>query len=242
MQELMFKLNKADLNSLGTVRCISGLQVAEEENSIWLRGINETLNNDTRLKQLPIKNTFIVDENNMLFIPGRLTPIDQLKEMEWHSISSFIKVELPVSVLPGKPGEQITIKIISSDSVKEGAALLTSLSDWKNFSETASASRLNRLRFAVSDKEEVMIMGNPLPPLPGMEYWITNDILLPAGFDFEIPLTATFIRERLNKKGDAILVFDVEGGMERIEKTYFVPAKRSAVRLTKTTNWKDGND
>jgi len=242
MQELVFKINKADLNSLGTVRCISGLLVAEEDNTIWLRGINETINTDTRLKQLPVKNTFIVDENNMLFVPGGLTPIDQLKEMQWQALSSFIKVELPVSVLPGKPGKQITIKVIPSDSAKEGAALLTNLSDWKKYSETASAVRLNRLRFAVSDKEKVMIMGNPLPPLPGMEYWISNDILLPAGFDFEIPLTALFIRERLNKNRDAILVFDMEGGLERIEKTYFVPAKRSAVRLTKTTNWKDTND
>jgi len=242
MQELIFKINKSDLNSLATVRCIGGLQVAEEENAIWLRGIHETVNIDSRLRQLPVKNTFIVDENDMLFVPGGLTPIDQLKELQWQALSSFIKVELPVSVMPGKPNKQITIKIIPSGSVKEGAALLTSLSDWKKYSETASTARLSRLRFAVSDKEKVMIMGNPLPPLPGMEYWISNDILLPAGFDFEIPLTALFIRERFNKNGDAILVLDVEGRIERIEKTYFVPAKRSAVRLTKTTNWKDAND
>ena len=129
--------------------------------------------------------------------------------------------------------ELIKIKLVRSGNQRQGEALLTSLQHWKAYAESASAIRLQVLQFAVSDHDEVLITGSPLPSLPGKEFWIENDILLPCGFEFEIASVAGFIREKINTGGDNYIVFDQGGQWQKISKTFFVPAKRSAIRLTK---------
>src|SRR5438477_10310391 len=93
MQHFILKLEEKDKDSLGSVRCMDGLMAAEESPYIWLKGDNALLNTDINLKQLPVKTTFLTDDYNNLFIPGKLTPVDKLKELDWVPIANFIAVE-----------------------------------------------------------------------------------------------------------------------------------------------------
>lgn len=233
MPELIFKINNEDCAALGSIRCLPGLSIAVDSNSIWLKGVYDLSTMDNRLKQLPVKNIYIVDEQNNLFLPGSLTPVEILQQMHWQPLPAFIKVTLPSSALPGKTNELLKIKLIRSAKMNEGSALLTNLSVWKTYAETAPAVRLSSLKFALSENNEVLIMGQPLPSLPGREYWMTNNLLLPCGYDFEIPLVAEFMNKKGNAANDKIIIFNEDGTWHKIEKTFFVEAKRSAVRLTK---------
>ncbi|MET0393040.1 MAG: hypothetical protein ABW019_07850 [Chitinophagaceae bacterium] len=242
MGEMILRLDKKDSGALGAVRCITGLRAAEDEESVWLRGITGTTGTGKEIKQLPVKSTFVLDEQHRLFIPGTLTPIGLLKEMEWQPLSSFIPVNLPVSAMPGKTNEQVPVRLVPSDTTKSGDVLLTRLAGWKTYAETAAAARLSRLRFAVSAANEVLVWGHPLPPLPGREYWLQDDILLPAGYRFEISLAAGFASHAYNKTGDSLLLFHPDGNWQKIAKSCFVTAKRSAVRLTKQNSTGHTND
>jgi len=232
MQGLILKLDRKDLEALAMVRCIEGLQAVIDDQCIWLRGITSLDSMDKRLKQLPIKNTYVVDEQDHLFFPGGLTPVDTLKPLQWLPLNELIKVDSPVAALPGKTSERVAIKLIVSDQEKKGEALITTLDIWKAYAETAPAVRLQAIQFAVSENGEVLIIGNPLPPLPGKEYWIDQGVLLPCGFEFEIPLAATFVNSRMNENNYAVIVFDTAGNWQQIDKAFFVQGKRSAVRLT----------
>lgn len=225
MAEFVFKINKADADTLSAVRCVEGLQAAGDDAFIWMKGIAGLPEQNNKLKQLPVQHTFFVDEKNNLFKKDTLTPVDTLHPMSWQPLTSFIKIELPASAMPGKAGERIKIKIAPSAVAKEGNALLVPLSAWKNYADAAPAARLHLLQFAVSAKNEALITGHPLPALPGKEYWITNDILLPCGYDFEIPLMPVFISEHLNKDKNAFILFDAEGNWQRIEKVFLSPPK-----------------
>jgi hypothetical protein len=110
---------------------------------------------------------------------------------------------------------------------------MTTLGLWKKYAETAPASRLDHLQFAVSEHNNVLIIGNPLPAIPGKQYWIKDEILLPAGYDFEIKFVSAFIRDRNNGEGETYTLFDPDGNWKQISRSLLVPAKRSAVRLTK---------
>jgi hypothetical protein len=236
MSEVIFKLEGKDKESLGTVRCIDGLRAAEDGDHIWLRGISSLDGMDTRLKQLPVKNTFLTNEKKHLFLPGALTPVDVLKELQWLPLVEFIKVEPPVAAFPGKTGEKVSVRLVQSGKERKGNALLTSLKAWKQYAETAAESRLQSVTFAVSGKDEVMVRGCPLPPLPGKEYWEAEDLLIPAGYDFELSMMSAFISKKLNENRNLLIVFDTEGGWQKIEKEYFVAGKRSAIRSTKLNN------
>jgi MoxR-vWA-beta-propeller ternary system domain bpX2 len=232
MHELIFTLNIHDKDSLGNVRCIEGLEAAINENCIWLRGLYDTAGIDKHIKQLPTQHSYYIGENNLLFSPGSLTPVAVLPALEWLPVAEFITIEIPVAALPGQLHQPAMISIIPSTISKKGDALLTTLQQWKAYATSAPAIRLAQLQFAVSQKNEVLILGDPLPSIPGKEYWMTDNILLPNGYDFEIPMAASFISKKLNAQKDAVLLFDVTGAYEKIGLDFFVPAKRSAVRLT----------
>ncbi|MBO9660321.1 MAG: hypothetical protein J7527_15985, partial [Chitinophagaceae bacterium] len=97
----------------------------------------------------------------------------------------------------------------------------------------ASIIRLNALKFAVSESNEVMIVGDLLPSIPGREYWNCNGMLLPAGFEFEAPVVASFLPGKLNRERDLLIVFNTTGKWYKIDLNFFIPATRSAIRMTK---------
>jgi len=237
MKEWVFQLSKDDYESLGPVRCMPGLQAAMEENKIWLRGITADVVPDVSLLKLPLKKTFLLDEQDNLFLTVAVTPVEKLPTLNWQPVASFINIEAPVSALPGKTNNKIRIQLKNSNEERAGIALLTSLSAWKSYAETAPDIRLKALRHAVSENEEVLITGTPLPPLPGQEYWSYKNILLPSGYDFDIPVMASLISQQWQNNDD-IIVVDASAGWQRIPTSYFVQATRSSIRLTqvKPTN------
>lgn len=232
MQELIFTLNKKDKSSLGTIRCLPELKVAEDDNALWVRGVYDDVATDKNIRQLPLQHSYYLDEDNLLFVPGGLTPVAILPELHWLPIADFIPIKMLVAALPGQLQQPAVTRVVPSVDHKTGTALLTSLLQWKAYAETAPGIRLAQLQFAVSQNNEVLIMGTPLPPIPGKEYWTRNNILLPCGYDLEIPMAASFISEKLDPEQDGFLIFDTDGNCEKIDLAFLVDAKRSAVRLT----------
>jgi hypothetical protein len=232
MKELILVLSNKDLDSLGAVRNIPYLQAAYVEDNIWVKGIREPNQYDTKLRKLPSIVTYTLDMDGNLFPLDKITPNGKIDNLNWIPISEFIKVDAPTSALPGKAQDTYKIKLVKATEIKEGAALLTTLSLWKNFADNASEVRLNQLRFAVSKNKEVLIMGSPLPNIPGKEYWVRDHILLPSGYDFEIPLISSLLLLKYNSKKDSVLFFDEKGEYQKIGYDCFMQSTRSAVRLT----------
>ena len=232
MKELIIVLSQADKAALGSVRCLPGLQAAKDESFIWVRGINALDNIDLRIRQLPGLHTYTLDADNNLFPPGGLTPVAKLKPLKWVPVAEYITVTLPVSALPGKVSLQHEIKLIPSGRSQEGNVLLTSLATWKTYAETAPLVRLQQTRFAVSENNKVLIMGTPLPALPGREYVLQDTLLLPCGFEFDPPAISELVIARLDPSKGSLLLFDTDGTWEKVPKNAFMPSTRSAIRLT----------
>jgi MoxR-vWA-beta-propeller ternary system domain bpX2 len=229
---LIYQLHIKDKDALGTVRCVAGLLVATDQDDIWLRYDDVHGAIPAALRKLPVLATFETDEEGHLFHLGCQTPVMKLKTLEWMALTDFLPLKMPVAALPGLLGQPQPIPFVISQRPRKGKALLTSLDVWKKYAAEAPAIRLEMLRFAVSAKGEVLVIGDILPPLPGKEYWEVQDIYIPAGFDFENEMFPVFLHQQLNPLRRQVLVFDQEGNWQAIDKNYFVTAKRSAVRLT----------
>jgi hypothetical protein len=232
MQELVIVLAKKDKEALGTVRCLPGLQVAEIEGTLWVRGIEAAEKPDLSIRQLPAVHTYRSDEGNYIFPTGGLTPVGKMPNVTWIPIAEFIRPELPTSALPGKVVGGYTVKLVPSDRAEAGSALLTDLAVWKEYAGTAPEVRLAQLRFAVSERNQALVLGTPLPPVPGREYWGQGNLLLPAGFDFELPLVAGLLAAKLNPRNDSFVLFNADGSWERIALSNLATSTRSAVRLS----------
>lgn len=231
MKEVLIQLNKKDVEALGSIRTLSKLQVAQEDEILWVRGIAAD-NIPLKVRQLPATATYHLDEELRLFPLGKITPVGKLSDLDWMPISDFVEVEFPKAALAGKTNLTQTVKIIPSENTQNGSALLTNLSVWKKFADGTASVRLEKIKYAVSDTREVLILGTPLIPIPGKEFWKRNSIFLPNGFDFEFPILAEVIEQQLNPKKDGILLFHKNGEWEKIMNKDFVKGSRSAVRNT----------
>ncbi|NML20090.1 hypothetical protein HHL16_04350 [Pseudoflavitalea sp. G-6-1-2] len=235
MKEIILQIAGKDKTVLALVRCIDKLMAAEDDHSIWIRGITDSDYQDTALQQLPVLHSFYADAQGYLFRKGQITPIGKVPELNWIRLNKFLAVELPVSLLPGTLDTVTTIKLIPSPRIRESVALLTSLEVWKQYGETASQIRLNNLVFAVSDQQQVLIMGSPLPSLPGKEFWAIDSLLIPNGYEPEIMMAVGFLTAMHNSSNNSYLLADENQRWQSISKSSFVPARRSAIRLSSIT-------
>lgn len=233
MKELIVVLSQTDKAALGSVRCLPGLLAAEKEGFIWVRGISVNNEIDLRIRQLPGLHTYTLDADDYLFPPRGLTPIGKLQPMTWVPLSTYITVTLPVSALPGKINQRSVVRLVPSQQSKPGNALLTDLFAWKAYAQTAPLVRLQQTRFAVSEENKVLIIGEPIPALPGKEYVLEDTLLIPLGFEFDPPVISSLIGSQFNPDNDSLLLFDTDSTWEEIPKDAFVPSTRSAIRLTK---------
>ena len=229
MKEILIQIHQKDFEALGSVRTLGTLQVTKEDDHFWVRGISAD-NIPLKVRQLPAMATYQLDKDLRLFPLGKITPVGKLSDLDWTPISDFVEVEFPKAALAGKNNLTQAIKIIPSENTQNGSALLTNLSVWKNFADGTASVRLEKIKYAVSDTREVLILGTPLIPIPGKEFWKRNNILLPSGFDFEFSILAEVIEQQLNPKRDGILVFYENGNWEKIMNKDFVKGTRSAVR------------
>ncbi|MCI1187852.1 hypothetical protein MON38_10510 [Hymenobacter sp. DH14] len=233
MTERILVLAAADREALGRVRHLPGLQVAEAAGQLWLRGLPATAELPLPVRGLPAVAAYAVDSEVRLFAGGQRTPTARLPAgLSWQPIRAFVPLELPTAALPAQGAPAYRVRLGASARAEAGAGLLTDLATWHAYAETAPEIRLRALRFAVAADGRVLLLGVPLPPLPGQELWWRAGLLLPAGFDFEAPLLAPLLRQKLQTAADDVLLFAADGRWERIPAAAVLPVTRSAVRFT----------
>jgi len=232
MQEYILNIPVESKESLALLRLMPGLRVALDGTRLRVRGIPYSEQPAKEIWQLPVISILILNDENYLFPVAGKVPVAKLPELKWIPLQQYIQVEPPVSALKGETEKKVSVKLIPSDRVQEGEALLTSLGSWKTYADTAPATRLKRISFAVSENGTALLLGTPLPSLPGREYWKTANMLIPCGYDFEITLMADILPAKLNPQNDSLILFETDGSWQKIELNNFVNAKRSAVRAT----------
>lgn len=230
--ERILVLAAAQRAALGTVRDQPGLRAAADDaGRLWLRGLPTTGPLPLALGQLPALASYAADAEGRLFPSGKPTPTGRLPQLAWQPLAAFIPLAMPTAALPGQPPAPVAVRLVPSARPQPGTALLTTLATLASYAETAPAVRLAGLRFAVSARGQALLLGTPLPPLPGQEYWASAELLLPAGFDFEVPLVADLLAGQRAATHD-VLLFSPDGQYEVIAAVHLHPVTRSAVRLT----------
>ncbi len=230
-KEIVITLALKDRDLLGNIRTQTGLSAKEVDDFIYVRGIPE--NPNIAIKKLPALNTYTLSKSGELFPIGKSTPVAVLDGSGWISIQEYIEVEPPLSALPGVIDKRYTMSLLPSEMGRTGSAILTSFETWINYAESAPGIRLEKLVFAVSEHKEVLIMGNPLPAIPGQEFWASERFLIPCGYDFEYPVLTQLFQEKISQNQHSYIMLSADGNMEIIPEQCFVKATRSAIRLSK---------
>jgi hypothetical protein len=236
MSERLLVLPPTGAAALATVRDVPGLRAAHAADGLtWLRGLPAAGELPLKIKQLPATAYYWLDAENRLFPVGKATPTGRLPTLAWQPLAEFLPLEIPTAALPGELPAPYRLQLVPTARPQPGAALRTAWAAWQAYAEGAAEVRLAGLRFAASGRGEALLMGTPLPPLPGHEYWQHGPLLLPAGFELESPLLAElFLLKNPPLPGSLVLLHEA-GDWEAINPEHLVSATRSAVRCTAQT-------
>lgn len=230
MREKVLVLAAKFEDQIGNIRTIPNWKGALYLGQIWLKGPLDNGKDQLSLHALPVMESYEVDEQNRLFPLGSLTPTAIMEEIEWQNLKDFLPVEMPVSALPGVLDVLMPLKMIRVETQKPAYALKISLTVWKSYIERAPLVRLQQLSFALSVDQEVLVIGNPLPAIPGKGYWLNKKLLIPVGFDFDPPLMAELLLDRLGAETAGIMLFNENGQRSTIPPDGFKEANRALIR------------
>lgn len=232
------ELPKADEDFLGAIRDWKNVQIAMDEEVIWLKGFTDEQAASSDIQQLP---NFILYElrDGLLFRKDALVPSKKMRTaLLWTPIDKALKLTFPISNNNFFGiNEKIDVKLKPSEEEQPAMALLCSISEIKEAIITIPKFKLEKLDWIVIN-DKALLLGTPLLSFPGKTFWLKNDHLLPTGFDFEFKNLSSLLQRKYNECNEDWLLWSENGSVLPINKENFRKLSVSSFRLTeKSQEW-----
>jgi hypothetical protein len=199
---------------------------------IWLRGKPGDERFAARLAALPARERFEWLASNQLRQIHHRIPGARLPELRWQPLDAWLQIEIPPAAIPADAPAAIQLRLVRCAQERTPDLLLTTLEEISRFAVTAAQVRLDRLQFAANGEGEVVVRGQPLPPLPGRRFVICNGVAVPAGFSWTPQVGEDVLARRFAVSGDALVLWNEDGSITRLHGEQFLPLSRSALRAT----------
>jgi hypothetical protein len=225
-------VDASESDALGALRLRPALEIAPLGNVLWLRSpaIDEEL--DLALRKVPGLRRFALRPDGQLIADGARVPEGYLPTLRWQLLRDCFPLAMPASFGGGVMTNRVPIRLARSADELPANALLTEIQAWRGWAEGAPAIRLRPLRFAAAGDGRVWVEGTPLPALPGARFHRSDGAAIPCGWKIE-PHVGPLVLRRWLVLADGDTAFAQPDGKWQIVKAeQFVPAMRSAVRLT----------
>jgi hypothetical protein len=225
-------VDASESDALAALRLRPGLEVAPLANTLWLRGpsIDEDL--DLALRKIPSLRRFALQADGQLIADGARVPEGYLPALRWQLLRDWLPLALPASLGGGAVTNRVAVRLVRSVAELPANALLTGIRVWHDWAEQAPAIRLRPLRFAAAGDGRVWVEGTPLPALPGARFHRSDGVAIPCGWKVEPHFGTAVLRRWLALAEDDTAFAQPDGKWETLKAEQFVPAMRSAVRLT----------
>lgn len=226
------RLRRRDLAAAGRLRQYEDWALRLTGDTAWLAGPPLSREQADELAKVPCQARFRVDRQQRLVPEQGQVPVDRLPASGWHPLPSSLPPSLPPAALPAQLPQPQAIRMVCSAVEQPPAALVSDLESWQTFAEQAAAIRLRHLQFAVAADSRVLIVGEPLPPLPGTTCWRTGRLLLPAGWDLQYPAMAPVLPDLLGLGRQDLALFHHDASWEAIDRDNLITATRAGIRLS----------
>ncbi|MCX8531820.1 hypothetical protein [Chryseobacterium luquanense] len=238
LKEFWADISRKDEYYLGVIRDWKNIQIAGDDDVIWLKGFTAEQAVSSELRQLP---NFILYElkNGLLFRKNALVPSKKVRTgLLWSPIDKALKLTFPVSNnnFFGIE-EKIEVHLKKGENEHPAAAHLCLIDDVKDEIIELPKFKLEKLQWMIID-DKALFLGTPLLGFPGKTFWMKDDHLLPSGFDFEFKNLSSLLQKKYNKDSDKLMVWSENGSYLAIDKNDFRKLSVSSFRLTqKAREW-----
>ncbi len=220
------------IDVLGSIRGWSNIQVAIEEDKIWLKGFTEEQVNGPELKQLPGLVVYLF-RDGLLFLMNALVPSQRMRTaLLWSPVEQALQLTWP-DFNHNYFGihEKVKARLIRKEEEQAAFAFCAKMKDIKPAIVNTPAFKLAPLRWTVVG-EDALIIGTPLLAFPGQSYWQKEGHLLPSGWDFEFNNMGILLQQKYNADQSRWLLWAKNGSYRAIPKSMFRELSISSFRLT----------
>ncbi len=238
IKEYRAEIPRADEDFLGSVRDWKNVQIALEEDVIWLKGFTEEQAVSSEVQQLP--NLILYElRDGFLFRPDTLVPSKKMRTaLLWNPIDKALRLTFPLfnNNFFGID-EKIEVKLKPSEEEHPATALLCSIKEIREAIITLPKFKLEKTDWIVIN-DQILFVGDPLLSLPGKTFWSKDGHLLPAGYDFEFKNLSSLLQRKYNAGRDQWLLWNENGSILSLDKEDFRKLSVSSFRLTeKSQEW-----
>ncbi|MEC3876925.1 hypothetical protein [Chryseobacterium salviniae] len=238
IKEFWAEIPRKDEEYLGSIRDWQNVQVAPEQDVIWMKGFTGEQAASPEIQQLP---NFILYElrDGLLFRKNALVPSKKVRTaLLWTTIDKALRLTLPQSNNNFFGiDEKVKVTLKPSEEEHPAFALLSSVGEMKDFIIAQPFFRLEKISWIMID-DKALFLGNPLLSFPGKTFWESNGHLLPAGFDFEFKNMSSLLQRKYNAALDQWLLWNEDASVTVINKSDFRKLSASSFRLTeKAKEW-----
>jgi len=238
LKQFWAELPKADEDFLGAIRDWKNIQIALEDEKIWLKGFTDEQAVSSEIQQLP---NFILYElrEGLLFRKDALVPSKKVRTaLLWMPIDKALRLAFPLSNnnFFGIE-EKVEVQLKPSEEEQSAIALLCSISDIKETIIALPKFKLEKLDWTIIN-DQALFMGTPLLSFPGKTFWMRDGHLLPTGFDFEFKNLSSLLQRKYNGDQNQWLLWKEDGTFLHLNKEDFRKLSVSSFRLTeKSKEW-----
>ena len=238
LKEFWAELPRADEDFLGSIRDWKNVQIAVDEETIWLKGFTDEQVEAPEIQKLP---DFILYElrEGLLFRKEALVPSEKMRTaLLWIPVDKALQLTFP----PSNQNyfgihEQVQVRVKESNEEQPVIALLSNITDIKESIAALPRFKLEKIKWTILG-DKALFIGIPLLSFPGKTYWTKDRHLLPAGLDFEFKNLSTLLQQKYNKDLEGWLLWDENGNYLLIKEIDFRPLSVSSFRLTeKSKEW-----
>jgi uncharacterized protein YehS (DUF1456 family) len=238
LKEFWAEIPRIDEDFLGAIRDWKNVQIALEEDVIWLKGFTDEQAVSSEIQQLP---NFLLYElrEGLLFRKDALVPSKKVRTaLLWTPIEKALRLTFPISNNNFfEIDKKIEIQLKQSEEEQAAFALLSSIVEIKDTIIALPKFKLEKLDWIVIN-DKALFLGNPLLSFPGKTYWAKDGHLLPTGFDFEFKNLSSLLQRKHNAGQDQWLLWNEDGSVLHLNKDDFRKLSVSSFRLTeKSQEW-----
>lgn len=221
--------------TLARHRQVPGLEVTRTEHALWLRtrdAGSESSPTQRVLAALPARDRFLWLPDDTLRRPDRRIPEAVLPTTPWEPIARWFAIEMPAAAWPAPPPPGVAVHLVPSTEEHEARLVLVDLLELAAFVRTAPRVRLEPLRYAVNSRSQALVLGRPLPPLPGTRFGLHDGIAIPAGFTWAPAVSSAVLAECFAPPAGGLAVWLPRDGVTTLHPELWLPLTPGSLRAT----------
>ena len=208
-------------HALYPLRRWPNLKMATTHGMIWLRGLSEADIESVSVLSIPLINRYYL-EGAYLYPVGKSLPALVAPSLLWTDLKRGLQIKLPkenfnyfgvaqthrISLIPSKVQRATTASIIN-------LALLGA------YLHTAPRVRVASLQWTVLDGERAMIVGSPLLPIQGQDYYHQACFLIPTGYKLRYERMASIYQAALGDGHEYWYILSESSDLSKLRKADF---------------------